>query len=98
MSPMRDDVPQGPGSSRLSRRTLLRRLLGAAGASLAIGSQAPTGPAVLAAHPRVNPGVRAQAGGGTCILLATDFAEIRAKIAAPGWALDAFNALKRSAD
>ena len=39
-----------------------------------------------------------QPGAGTRVLLPADFAEIRAKIAAPGWALDAFNALKRSAD
>src|SRR5688572_16760034 len=98
MSPMRDDLRQRSGSSRLSRRTLLRHVLGAAGAAFAIGSQLSTVPSALAAHQPINPGARIQAGGGTRILLAADFAEIRAKIAAPGWALDAFNALKRSAD
>lgn len=89
---------QGLDRSRLGRRTFLTGLLGTAGAALASGSHAPAVPSALAVPPSIPPTVRAQAGGGPCVLLPADFAEIRAKIADPGWARDAFNALKRSAD
>ena len=91
---MSDGTTQGPAGSRLSRRALLRGVLGAAGAAFVLGGRASAAPTAPATSPRV----RAQGGGDTRILLPADFEEIRAKIAAPGWALDAFNALKRSAD
>ena len=104
---MSDDTAQRSVRSRVSRRTFAGRLLGAAGTALALGSYGWTAPSALAASPLAAPpavapdfdaAARAQAGGGTRVLLATDFDEIRARIAAPGWALDAFNALERSAD
>ena len=99
MSPMRDDLRQRSGSSRLSRRTLLRHVLGAAGAAFAIGSQLPTVPSALAAHSPVNPGARAQPGSRhphpARRRLRRDSREDRCSRAGR---VDAFDALKRAAD